>query len=66
MERNQLKAEMVRKGVSQKDMAEALGIAVSTFNRKAEEDSFTVKELRIMADLLGADTVQDVFFKEKG
>lgn len=66
MERNVLRGEMLKHGLTQKDAADAMSISVSTFIRKTDEDTFTVKEIRILAGLLGADVVQEIFFnKEK-
>ncbi len=62
MVRNQLKAEMARKGIKQKDMAESLGISIATFNRRVDEDALTVVDLRVIAKMLSWDVVYDVFF----
>ena len=62
----ELKAEMVRQSVSQADLAQEIGLNLSTFNRKLNEKSavFTVREAQRIADVLNLSPEQStaIFF----
>ena len=61
----ELKAELVRNGISQKEMAGKLGIDVATLYRKFKGDSdFSRSELQIIRSILGLSDKRfvDIFF----
>lgn len=62
---NELRAEMVRSGVTVGKLVEALNINQSTFYRKmTKEGDFTRAEIGKIIELLGLDneTVERIFF----
>lgn len=63
----ELKAELVRKGISQKDLAVKLGIDVATLYRKMKGKSdFSRSELQIIRSILRLSDVQfeQIFFAQ--
>ena len=66
MKSNLLKAEMVKNGVSGKQLSSTIGISESAFYRKlAGESEFTQGEIAAIANALRMtwDTVYSVFFE---
>lgn len=63
-----LKLKIAHKGYNVSDFAEAVGIDSSTLYRKINNgDKFTIKELRVIIDLLnlsGTETLE-IFFNNK-
>lgn len=60
---NKLKAQMVLKGKSAKDLCEALKINESTFYRKLNNDgSFTREQIGVIAKELEIEDLADIFF----
>lgn len=60
---NELRAQMVRNGVSQEDLSKALGINTTTLWRKIKADgNFTRNEISIMIDYLNLKDPDSIFF----
>lgn len=58
-----LKAQMVLKGMSAKDLSEALKINEATFYRKMRDDGrFTREEINTMIQVLEIKDPADIFF----
>ena len=57
-----LKAEIVRNGYTQYDVAQAVGISPRTFTRRLQEKDFGIKEIEIMIELLKIKEPSDIFF----
>lgn len=63
---NELKAQMARKGVSQEDLAKALGINATTLWRKIKADgNFTRNEISAMIDYLELEDPDSIFFAKR-
>lgn len=63
---NELKAQMARKGVSQEELAKALGINVTTLWRKIKADgNFTRNEISAIIDYLELEDPDSIFFAKK-
>ena len=62
-DRKKLRAQMVLKGISAKDLSKALNINESTFYRKLNDDGrFTREEMNIMIQVLEIEDPADIFF----
>ena len=62
---NELKAQMARKGVTQEELAKALGLNASTLWRKLKADgNFTRNEIGIIMDYLEIDDPNSIFFAD--
>lgn len=60
---NKLKAQMVLKEMSAKDLSKALNINEATFYRKLRDDGrFTREEINIMIQVLEIKDPADIFF----
>ena len=60
---NKLRAQMVLKGMSAKDVSKALDINEATFYRKLRNGgSFTRQEINTMIQVLEIDDPADIFF----
>ncbi|MBR3308986.1 MAG: helix-turn-helix domain-containing protein [Lachnospiraceae bacterium] len=60
---NKLRAQMVLKGMSAKDLSKALSINESTFYRKLQNDGcFTRQEINTMIQVLEIEDPADIFF----
>lgn len=60
---NKLKAQMVLKGLSAKDLSKALKINEATFYRKMRNDGrFTREEINTMIQVLEIEDPADIFF----
>lgn len=63
---NELRAQMARKGVSQEELAKALGISASTLWRKIKADgNFTRNEIGAMIDFLELEDPDSIFFAKQ-
>lgn len=63
---NELKAQMVRKGVTHEELAKTLGISVTTLWRKIRADgNFTRNEISTMIDYLEIEDPDGVFFAKE-
>lgn len=68
IDRNKFRAAVIEKGLSMKEVAEYLGINVSTLYRKiGGESDFTREELQILRKkmLLSDEQIMSIFFAEK-
>ena len=66
MDKARLKYEMERRGVTIKEICEALGISRSAWNRKCSGKSeFTLNEIQAVVDFLELQTPMGIFFAEK-
>ena len=62
----ELRAQLVRKGVSVKELCQHLGIDESTFYRKIKADgAFTRKEINDIMDYLKIEDPMKIFFAEE-
>ena len=59
---NELRAAMVRKGYTQAEMAQKLGISSRTFSRKMQKGNFGTDEAKVMIDELEIADPVAVFF----
>lgn len=57
-----LKAEIVRNGYNQADVATAIGISARTFTRRLQQRDFGMKEIEAMIDFLKIQKPADIFF----
>ena len=62
---NALHAEIVRNGLTQAKVAEAIGICPDTFYRKMKNGTFDIKEAMSIVELLKITEPQKIFFAEK-
>lgn len=59
---DKLIGKIAEKGYSQKDMAEAIGIAPKTFYAKMKAGVFGSDEIEVMIDKLAIDDPEAIFF----
>ena len=62
LDRNALKAEIVRNGLTQKDVAKMIGISEKTFISRMRKGAFGTDEAEIMIRLLGIKHPAEIFF----
>lgn len=62
LDRNALRAEFVKNGMTQKEVAKAIGLSESSMVRKMNNDSFSTEEAQRMIDLLNIPEPSCVFF----
>ena len=65
-DRNALRAEFVRNGMTQKDIAKMLGISEKTFISRMKKGVFGTDEVEIMVDKLNIKNWQKIFFAKVG
>ena len=65
LDKNALRAEMARNGVTQKELAKTVGISEKTFIYKMKKGVFGTDEAQIMIDTLGIKNPADIFFAKK-
>lgn len=65
LDKNALRAEMARNGVTQKELAKTVGISEKTFISKMKKGVFGTDEAQIMIDTLGIKNPADIFFAKK-
>lgn len=65
LNRNALRAEMVRNGKTQKDIAKAIGISEKTFIDRMKKGNFGCDEAQIMVDLLMIENPAAIFFAKE-
>lgn len=64
-DQNKLKAQMVLKSISAKDLSKALNINEATFYRKLKDDGrFTREEINTMIQVLEIEDPADIFFAD--
>lgn len=59
---NALKAEIVRNGYTQEDIAKLIGVTPKTFYSKMKRGIFGSDEIQIMIDVLSIKNPVDIFF----
>ena len=62
---NELKIAMLRKGLTQSDVAKAIGISNKTFSDRMKKKVFGSDEIEIMIDLLDIKDPMFIFFNRK-
>lgn len=62
LDRNALKAEIVRNGLTQKEVAKMIGISEKTFISRMRKGAFGTDEAEIMIRLLGIKHPVEIFF----
>lgn len=60
----ELKAAMVRAGITQKALAARIGISEQTLIRKMRTGKFTIQEVSDITKVLKLDNIQDIFFAD--
>lgn len=60
-----LKAEIVRNGMTQAEVAKAIGISPTTFWRKMKRRNFGLNEANALITLLHIENPADIFFGNK-
>ena len=64
LDRNALKGEIVRNGLTQKDVAKMLNISEKTFISRMKKGIFGTDEVEILVDNLKIKKPMDIFFKK--
>jgi len=66
LDKNKLKAKMIEKNISTKELSEKIGINCATFYRKMAKDSFLVGEVVKIGDYLqlSAKEMLAIFFAQ--
>ena len=62
LDKNALRAEMARNGITQKELAKMVGISEKTFILKMKKGVFGTDEAQIMIDTLGIKNPSEIFF----
>lgn len=62
LNRNELRAEIVRNGLTQKEVAKMIGISEKTFISRMNKGVFGTDEVAIMVRELGIKNPIDIFF----
>lgn len=62
---NELKIAMLRKGLTQADVAKAIGVSNKTFSDRMKKKIFGSDEIEIMIDLLEIKDPMSIFFNRK-
>jgi transcriptional regulator with XRE-family HTH domain len=62
LNKNALKAEIVRNGLTQKEVAEMIGVSEKTFISRMQRGVFGTDEAEIMINRLGIKNPIDIFF----
>jgi transcriptional regulator with XRE-family HTH domain len=62
LDKNALRAEIVRNGLTQKDVAKKLNISEKTFISRMKRGVFGTDEVEIMVDYLGIKNPVEIFF----
>lgn len=65
LDRNALKAEIVRNGLTQKDVAKKLGISEKTFISRMKKGVFGTDEVEIMINELNITNPTEIFFAKQ-
>lgn len=65
LNRNELKAEMARNGITQKELAKVVGISEKTFILKMKKGVFGTDEAQIMIDFLHIQDPASIFFAKQ-
>lgn len=62
---NQLRAEIMRAGLTQKEVANSIGISANTFSTKMKSGTFGLDEAEKIIELLGIKDPSAIFFKRE-
>ena len=62
---NALRGEIARNGMTQKTVAESIGMSANTFSKKMRDGSFGINECDAMIELLGIQNPGAIFFAEE-
>ncbi len=62
IDKNALRAEIVRNGMTQKQLAAQLGISEQTFTDRMKKGVFRTDEVEKMVDILHIENLQKIFF----
>ncbi len=62
LNKNALRAEIVKNGLTQKDVAKKLNISEKTFISRMKKGVFGTDEVEIMIDYLGIKNPVEIFF----
>ncbi len=65
LDRNALKAEIVRNGLTQKEVAKKLGISEKTFIMRMKKGIFGTDEVELLIKLLKINNPMSIFFAEE-
>ena len=65
LDKNALRAEMARNGVTQKELAKTVGISEKTFILKMKKGVFGTDEAQIIIDTLGIRNPSEIFFASR-
>ena len=57
-----LKAEIVRQGYTQAEVAKLIGISETTMSRRMQKENFGLDEAKKLIELLKIHNPQDIFF----
>lgn len=63
--RNKLRAEIVKNGYTQADVAKKLDISEKTFISRMKNGVFKTNEVEILVDFLGIEDPMSIFFDQK-
>ena len=64
MNANLLRAELAKNGMTQKELAQAIGMAQSTLYRKIKNNSFGIDDVRLIVSVLHIDNPMAIFFDD--
>lgn len=62
---NQLRAEIARAGMTQKSVAQSIGMSENTFSKKINSGKFGLDDAEKMIKLLGIQNPNAVFFAQE-
>ena len=65
LDRNALRAEMARNGVTQKELAKAIGISEKTFISRMRRGAFGTDEAQVIVKVLKLKNPTPIFFATK-
>ena len=65
MNTNALRAEIIRNGLRQEDVAKSIGVSASTFCRRMKNGDFGLDEVNKMITLLNIQQPGPIFFTRK-
>lgn len=60
--KNKLRAEIVRNGYTQADVAKKLGMSEKTFISRLKRGTFKTNEVEVIVDFLGIEDPMSIFF----
>lgn len=65
VDKNALKAEWVRKGMTKTEVTQAIGMSCPTFNRRLKKGVFGSDEIEKLINVLEIKNPMDIFFANK-